>query len=173
MRLALAILVSIFLSAVNAQEPVLTLTQQRSLKIRTVFNDLRATNTEILDNFYAQDIVFEDPLGQINGLNSMKEYYKAMYKKVIDIRFEFKDDAINGDRHLCTWIMYMRVDGLNGGEEVVVHGVSEIEFNSESTLAIYHRDYFDMGEFVYQHIPVLGSIIKMVRKQLEHKPSGN
>lgn len=169
------LLIAAFLTCVSlvalAQEKPLDLTAQRSATIRQVFNELRANNTEILDGFYTADVVFEDPLGQVNGLNSMKEYYQAMYKNVQDIRFEFKDDAVNGDRHLSTWVMYLRAQGLNGGEEVAVHGVSELEFQSESSLVIYHRDYFDMGEFLYQHIPILGSVIKLVRKQLEFKPS--
>lgn len=156
---------------VLAQDKPLDLTAQRSLAIRQVFNDLRATNTEILDGFYTNDVVFEDPLGQINGLASMKEYYQAMYKNVQDIRFEFKEDAIVGDRHLSTWVMYLRAKGLNGGEEVAVHGVSELEFQAQSNHVIYHRDYFDMGEFLYQHIPILGSVIKLVRRQLEFKPA--
>ena len=153
-------------NSVNKSE----MTQKRSELIRRIFNDLRATNTNILDEFYTSDVVFEDPLGQINGLDNMKKYYQAMYKNVQEIRFEFKDDAIAGDRHLSTWVMYLRADGLNGGKEVAVHGVSEIEFQSESTLVIFHRDYFDMGEFIYQYIPVLGGILKLVRKQLEFKP---
>tara|TARA_R110000868_G_scaffold61524_2_gene186945 strand:- start:5751 stop:6269 length:519 start_codon:yes stop_codon:yes gene_type:complete len=172
MRFILIFLLSTLIH-VGAQEKAVNMTEQRSTIIREVFNQLRSTNTEILDNFYASDIVFVDPLGQINGLQSMKEYYQAMYKNVEEIRFEFKPDAINGDRHLATWVMYLRAKGLNGGEEIAVHGVSEIEFQTDSSLAIYHRDYFDMGEFLYQHVPILGSVIKLVRKQLEHKPSGD
>ena len=130
MRLILSFVLAFLSLSSFSQEPTMSLTQQRSVKIREVFNNLRATNTEILDTFYAEDIIFEDPLGQISGLPAMKDYYKNMYKKVIDIRFEFKEDAVIGDRHLCVWIMYMRVEGLNGGDEVIVHGVSEIEFQS-------------------------------------------
>jgi len=155
---------------INANVVKPELSTARSELIRSIFNELRATNTEILDNFYTSDVVFEDPLGQINGLAAMKSYYQAMYKNVQDIRFEFKPDAIVGDRHLSTWVMYLRAKGLNGGKEIAVHGVSELEFQSESTLVIYHRDYFDMGEFIYQYIPVLGGILKLVRKQLEYKP---
>lgn len=172
MRL-IAILLMTSLLPLFAQEKAMSITEQRSQKIREVFNQLRANNTEILNDFYTQDVVFEDPLGQISGLDPMKQYYQAMYKKVKEIRFEFKNDAVDGERHVAIWTMYLRSEGLNSGEEIAVHGVSEIEFQADSTLAIYHRDYFDMGEFVYQHVPILGSVIKLVRKQLEHKPSGN
>src|SRR5690606_23520198 len=155
MKSVIALLLCLLSFVSVAQDKPLDLTAQRSQMIRQVFNELRATNTEILDSFYTPDVVFEDPLGQINGLGSMKEYYQAMYKNVQDIRFEFKDDAINGDRHLSTWVMYVRAKGLNGGEEIAVHGVSELEFQAQSSLVIFHRDYFDMGEFLYQHIPIL------------------
>lgn len=161
----------LFLSfALMAQEKPLELAQKRSLAIRQVFNDLRAHNTDILDNFYTDDVIFEDPIGQVSGRTSIKQYYQAMYKNVLDIRFEFKDDAIKGDRHLVVWTMYLRAKELANAEEISVHGVSEIEFQADSTLAIYHRDFFDMGEFLYQHVPLLGSVIKLVRRQLNFKP---
>jgi len=31
---------------------------------------------------------------------------------------------------------------------------------------IYHRDYFDMGAFVYENIPVLGSVVRYTKKRL-------
>ena len=30
----------------------------------------------------------------------------------------------------------------------------------------YHRDYFDMGEFIYERVPVLGSVIRAIKRRL-------
>ena len=143
---------------------------KRSKKIREVFNQLRADKLSILDSFYAPDVEFNDPIEQLNGLDALKGYYAEMYKNVSTIRFEFKTDAVNGNRHLSVWTMYLKAEGLNGGKEVKVEGVSEIVFNDKD-LVTYHRDYFDMGEFIYEHIPVFGSILSLIKSRLEYKES--
>ena len=61
--------------------------------------------------------------------------------------------------------MILSAPGLNNGEEVTLEGNSYIKFN-ENNLVIYHRDYFDMGEFIYEHIPVLGWTLKKIKNKL-------
>jgi hypothetical protein len=42
-------------------------------------------------------------------------------------------------------------------------------FRQGARAAIKHRDYFDMGEFVYERIPVLRSIIDYIKSRLAGK----
>jgi hypothetical protein len=49
-----------------------------------------------------------------------------------------------------------------------VMGNSHIVFNEEN-LVSYHRDYFDMGEFIYDHVPVLNFVVKKVKERLKSK----
>ena len=129
------------------------------------FNELRADNVEILDKFYADSILFEDPVGRIEGLSSMKAYYKEMYKSVVSIRFEFKPFSEKDGRYFFPWVMFLKTPKLNSGKEFSVVGGSEIHF--KDGLVFFHRDYFDMGEFLYERLPVLGSLIKTIRKRLQ------
>lgn len=134
-------------------------------KIKTVFNQLRADNLQILDNFYAPDTEFVDPLGVHKGIDSVKAYYKGLYQNVKDIRFETRELISNGNNHVFVWKMVLVADGLNGGAPVSLEGNSVIKFNDQN-LVVYHRDYFDMGEFIYEHIPVLGWTLKKIKQKL-------
>jgi hypothetical protein len=66
------------------------------------------------------------------------------------------------------WKMYLKASGLKGGEEIILNGGSLIKFNDKG-LVSYHRDYFDMGEFIYEHIPGLSWIISIVKNRLKAK----
>jgi len=134
-------------------------------RIIAVFNELRADNVDILDAFYAQDAHFVDPIGEHNGIKDIKKYYKNIYKNVQSIRFDFSEVISEGNQHSATWTMYLRAKGLNSGKEVVVKGVSIIRF--ENGLVSYHRDYFDMGEFIYDYVPILNWLIKQVKGRLK------
>lgn len=136
--------------------------------IRDFFNQLRADKMHLCDDFYHSDILFQDPLGEIRGLNAMKAYYSNLYKNVLEIRFEFKEMTSSERKSFAPWLMHLRASGLNSGNWVIVPGVSEFEFDPSSQKVIYHRDYFDMGAFVYEHIPILKNILKYIRSKLKH-----
>ncbi|MCC6143617.1 MAG: nuclear transport factor 2 family protein [Candidatus Hydrogenedentes bacterium] len=140
---------------------------QRSKRIEWAFNTLTRDNLEILDEFYAPDVHFEDPLGAIEGLAKLKAYYAGMYENVQEIHFDFKDEVAQGDTHVVVWMMRMKVKGLNKGEEVTVDGNSVIRFNDDD-LVSYHRDYFDVGAMVYEHVPVVRFLVKKIKNRLSH-----
>ncbi len=139
---------------------------QQAQRIEKVFNELRADNIDILDGFYAQKTLFIDPIGEHRGLKEVKAYYQGIYQGVEDIRFEFSEIISNGNHHVAVWKMILTTPNLNSGKPVILHGNSVIKFNDDG-LVSYHRDYFDMGEFIYQHIPVLGSLIKYIKNRLK------
>ena len=144
------------------------LQKERSERIYKVFNELNANTMDILDNFYDENLVFIDPVGKLKGLEAMKAYYANMYQNVQEIRFDFTNEVVNGDTHVVIWVMYLKAEGLKGGDEVVLEGNSHIVFSEASNKVIFHRDYFDMGAFIYEHIPILGTIIKKIRQRFEH-----
>ncbi len=137
-------------------------------KIKYVFDNLSSNNLKILDDFYDPKTKFIDPLGEHLGLDSVREYYKNLYQNVKEIHFKYHEIISNGNTHILIWTMTLRTDALNGGKPTTLDGNSHITFN-DANLVVYHRDYFDMGEFIYEHIPVLGWTIRQVKNRLRGK----
>lgn len=135
-------------------------------RIKKAFNEVRADNLHILDGFYAPDTQFVDPLGVHQGLEAVKKYYANLYTNVTEIHFDFLDTYSDGNRHVLVWKMFLRAKGLNNGEVMTLDGTSIIRFD-ERNLVVYHRDYFDMGEFIYEKVPVLRWIIGKVKQRLK------
>ncbi len=135
---------------------------------KNFFNKLNADNVELVDQFYDQNVVFQDPVHVLHGSAEVKKYYAGLYKNVDSIRFEYGKGVEAGDAVSLPWKMYLKTKAINGGEEFTVDGISLITFSSEGK-AMRHRDYFDMGEFVYEKIPVLKTVIGYIKKKL----SGN
>lgn len=139
----------------------------RSERIRTTFTEVRVDTLHLLDDLYAEDMVFEDPLGKIAGLESFKIYMEAMYQYVEEIHWEYTDEVIDGDTHALYWTMTLRTKGLNKGRPFSVDGTSRIIFG-EADKVIAHRDYFDMGAYVYERAPVVRWFVNFVKRRL-HK----
>lgn len=136
-------------------------------KIKSFFNALDKNNMHLVDEFYDSQMKFEDPLGKHEGVKAMKEYYEKLYKNVTEIRFDFGNIVQDGQSYFAPWTMHFSAKGLAGGKLISVEGGSLIKFSTQSGKAIYHRDYFDMGAFIYEHIPVVKSAIGFIKKKLK------
>jgi hypothetical protein len=138
----------------------------RLQEIESLFNNFNSDTLHLADDFYDREVVFLDPIVELRGRDALKAYYADMYENVTSIRFDFSGGIEKDQEAVVFWKMEVRAKGLKGGEPVLLEGVSHIRFGGEQGKAIYHRDYFDMGAFVYENVPVLGSIVRYTKKRL-------
>jgi len=136
-------------------------------RIVKAFNDFNGKNLDLIEDFYADNIVFVDPIAEQKGMSEVKKYYSKIYTNVQSIKFDFISLVEENGQVFGSWKMVFRAKGLNDGKEVSTFGSSHFKYNKETMKVYYHRDYYDMGEFIYQHIPVLSYVIKKVNKRLE------
>ncbi len=132
--------------------------------ISAFFNGFSKDSMHLLDEFYAPDVLFRDPVSEIRGVPGIRAYYAKMYENLISIRFDFDREVEQGDEVFAPWVMHMRHKAIAGGKEIAVPGVSHFRFKGGK--AVYHRDYFDMGAFVYEHVPVIGAGVRYVKKKV-------
>jgi ketosteroid isomerase-like protein len=137
---------------------------RKNPSIQDFFNGTTRETMSRVDDFYAKDALFRDPVGEIRGVDGIRAYYARLYENLISIRFDFESEVGEGNEKVVTWVMHMRHKAVDGGKEVVLPGASHIRF--ENGRAVYHRDYFDMGAFLYEHIPVLGAGVRYVKKKV-------
>lgn len=134
--------------------------------VEEFFNQLSQNTMDLVDRFYAENTHFLDPVVNLRGRKAVRKYYENLYQNVESIRFEFSGKIEQGDEQVAFWTMVLRAKGLNGGKEVRVIGNSHFRLDPQTRQALYHRDYFDMGEFIYEGVPVLGSVIRYIKGRL-------
>jgi hypothetical protein len=137
------------------------------LSSKEFFSKLSSQSMNLVDDFYDSKVIFRDPLNELHGSNEVKKYYSSLYKNVEYIKFDFEKQVSSGNEEVLFWIMHLRAKGLNSGKEILVSGNSHIVYSAESNKCIYHRDYFDMGEFIYEQVPILKNIISFVKNRLK------
>jgi hypothetical protein len=133
---------------------------------KTFFDRLDKKHMDLVAKFYDPSAVFQDPVHQLQGAEAITRYYQGLYENVEAIRFEYRNALENGETLSLEWRMYLKAPALNGGKEITVDGNSLITFGGPEGKAIRHRDYFDMGEFIYERVPVLGSIIGLIKGRM-------
>ena len=130
---------------------------------QALFNALDARNLDRLGEIYADDVLFEDPLHRVEGLPALTDYFRKMYRGVVEIRFDFDDVMEDAEGAMLTWVMHMRHARLRPGELLSLPGASVIKFEERIH---YHRDYFDVGAMLYERLPVIGGVIRRIKARV-------
>ncbi len=69
------------------------------------------------------------------------------------------------NQYFIEWEMTVRHPKLNKGEAILVPGATLFKVDEQEKI-IFHRDYFDAGVMLYEHIPLLGRLIKWVKGRI-------
>ncbi len=129
------------------------------------YQRLNRDNLDLLKEIYSDDIRFSDPAHSLNGLPALRDYFAELYANVEDITFDFSSPRISNDQVFVQWVMRLRHPRLNRGGEVEVPGISCLHF-TENDLVDEHRDYFDLGVMLYEQLPLLGFLVRAVKRRL-------
>jgi hypothetical protein len=119
---------------------------------------------ELLNEVYDDSIKFEDCFHNINGIHSLFEYFEGLYENVNFIRFDFEDQWLKESSAMLTWTMSYQHPNLNNGELIAVKGASKLDFKQGKV--VHHRDYFDGGALLYEHIPLLKRVIHFLKNRM-------
>lgn len=129
------------------------------------FNRLDSTRLDLLDKIYHPDICFTDPAHTLEGLPALKQYFASLYENVRSVRFIFDTRMMSGDKAFVTWTMKLSHPRLSKGRTISVDGCSHLGFAPDGRV-MFHRDYFDLGAMIYEHLPVVGGLIRTAKKRL-------
>lgn len=127
-------------------------------------NNTNADNLkEKVQAFYAKDVRFEDPFGATDGRDALLNYYAKLFDGIGSVSFEIKEEFVSGDETVALWTMKLSHKSL-GAEPVAIDGVSQFRF--AGTQVVYHRNYFDAGALVYEHITFVGALVRWVKRHV-------
>ena len=133
-------------------------------RFATEFAALDASNLARLGQLYSDDVLFRDPLHEVRGLPALQRYFAEMYANVGRLDFDFHsfDQVCDGEGYL-RWTMHFRHPRLRGGAPISVDGCSHLLWWDK---VYQHRDYFDAGAMLYEHLPVMGGVIAWLKRRL-------
>lgn len=131
-------------------------------RFKALFNSMEADSLPDLGSVYGSAVHFQDPFTEVHGLDALEHYFRGAYSNVLHCRFEFGPGIGSAEQQALPWVMNLRHKRLNGGQLVLVNGISHITIQGERV--VFHRDYFDAGQLLYENVPVLGSAVRLLRR---------
>lgn len=129
----------------------------------TVYQQLGTDNLSQLENIYHQDVTFIDPIHQVNGIDNLLGYFHNLYTNVLFCNFVINDVFFSKNKAAIYWTMDYSHKKLNNAKTITVQGHSLLKMSDDKVA--YHRDYVDVGAMLYEHIPLLGKVVKAVKSR--------
>lgn len=128
-----------------------------------IYQALNQDRVKSLEQIYHPDIQFSDPLHQLNGIEPLKLYLGQMYQNTLSCDFKIISKQLIGNEAYLSWVMTYRHKKIGSGKAIEVNGVSHLKF--EQAKVIYHRDYFDLSQMLFDHLPVIGRLTRYIKKK--------
>lgn len=123
------------------------------------------TAREQTEKVYAPDAFLNDTLKTIHGAPAIRDYFVKTAQGLDGMTVEFEDLAVSGKNYYFRWTMDTRMKLLAKGRTVRTIGVTLVRFDSEGRV-ILHQDFWDSAQGVWEHVPVIGSVIRRIRAGL-------
>ena len=130
-------------------------------KFKGYFTELNLDDISVLNEIYSDKVLFKDPIHEINGIENLKSYFKKLNENLIQGSFLFTDETIIDNKAYLSWEMKLKLKKPK--KNVKASGISVLTFEQKITK---QRDYFDAGELFYENIPLLGGIIRLLKKKI-------
>lgn len=133
-------------------------------KVIQIYENLGAHSLDSLYHLYTEDVYFEDPAHAIQGLKALTSYFEKLFSNVQRCQFRFHNSQCQEDKLFLCWTMTLQHSRLKKGQKIFVEGASLLKVRDGRVY--YHRDYFDLGNMLYENIPILGGLVKQIKKGL-------
>lgn len=131
------------------------------------FSSFAADRIErLLEATYADDVWFDDTLKTLRGRPALAEYLREAAGAVADCRVTVEDRTrTEAGEYLLRWKMMIRFRHLRRGVATWSVGVSHLRFDARGRV-VYQQDYWNAADGLYQYIPLLGRLIRWVKRRL-------
>ena len=126
------------------------------------YEGLSPQRVAALGEIYTEDAFFKDPFNEVEGLAAIIAIFSHMYEQVDAPRFVVTQQMVDGSHAFMTWDFLFRMKRY-AKEEQCIRGATHLRFAADGRVCM-HRDYWDAAEELYEKLPVLGSLMRWLKR---------
>ena len=138
-------------------------TDPRVLRLQQFFETMSLDSLQQIVQIYTADARFKDPFNDVRGVAEIRRVFAKIATQVEVPSFGVTHAVCQGDEAFLTWDFGFKMKRWREDEQVI-HGASHIRFAADGRVA-YHRDYWDPAEELYEKLPVLGILMRWLKRQ--------
>jgi ketosteroid isomerase-like protein len=131
------------------------------------FEHLQPEDVARLADMYTADAFFKDPFNEVQGVPAIERIFTHMFDALEAPRFVITQQVQQGAQCFVTWDFLFAMPQIQSGQTLTIRGASHLvlrEENGRWRVAV-HRDYWDAAEELYEKLPVLGSLMRWLKRR--------
>jgi len=113
-----------------------------------------------LPEFFSQQAHFKDPFNDVYGIERISTIFYHMFDTLTAPKFVIEEAVLNADVAYIKW----QFTGVCKAKPIELIGVSRVVFDQQS-LVLEHIDYWDASEQFYMKLPLIGTLLRFIRRQ--------
>ncbi|MEO8385020.1 MAG: nuclear transport factor 2 family protein [Betaproteobacteria bacterium] len=128
------------------------------------WQSLTPATVSAISTVYADDAYFRDPFNEVTGIEKIRHIFADMFVRLDEPKFNIIETIEQPHGALLIWDFTFRIKTLKPQLDRRIHGTSHIRFAADGRVQ-YHRDYWDAAGELYEQLPVVGSLMRYLKKR--------
>ena len=128
------------------------------------WQSLTPETVSAISTVYADDAYFRDPFNEVTGIEKVRHIFADMFVRLDKPKFTIIETIEQPHGALLIWDFTFRIKTLKPQLDRRIHGTSHIRFAVDGRVQ-YHRDYWDAAGELYEQLPLVGSLMRYLKKR--------
>lgn len=128
------------------------------------FEKLSPESLGQLPHIYESNARFKDPFNDVKGLPAIEAIFRHMYVALEKPHFVVMQQIVQGQHCMLTWEFRFRFKRFDQRTDQIVLGATHLVFSEQGKILL-HRDYWDAAEELYEKLPLVGSLMRWLKKR--------
>lgn len=133
-------------------------------RIVAFFETLTPRSVERLGELYTEDAYFKDPFNEVRGVPQIQRIFHHMYEQLQEPRFVVTARLAQGEQVFLSWDFRFRFKRYSPATEQLIRGGSHLLLAPDGRIRL-HRDYWDAAEELYEKLPVVGGLMRWLKRR--------
>lgn len=151
---------------VSLDTPISSSVENPEQKFLKLFGDFKqGAKSDIIRDLYAEKFYFNDTFKTFTNINDLVAYMHETADNVTVTTVEILDISKSESDYYLRWVMHMKFTAKGRAVDSKSVGMTQIRFNDQGKV-ILHQDYWDGAEGFYEHLPLVGYIVRKIKSSL-------
>ena len=115
-----------------------------------------------LAQVYASDARFKDPFNEVRGIAEIERIFMHMFEQVNEPHFVVTTRVLRDRQAFLAWEFLFRMKRFSNETQCIL-GATHIIFDADGKVAV-HRDYWDAAEELYEKLPLVGGLMRWLKR---------